>query len=77
MAEAGDAMYLANLLSGEGLWEGEPADLLAVLERKVALREEIKAGRREDKRWASSTPVEKEIEDLRRQIGILREAAGL
>lgn len=75
--EASNAMYLENLLSGEGLWEGEPADLLEVLERKLALREDIKAGRKEDKRFANSTPVQKEIEDLQRQIRILKEAAGL
>ncbi len=84
MKEAGDAGYLAAILRGETLWgrgEGEkppePADLLKVLEEKVAAREDIKAGRRRDTRWAKSTPVEEEIERFQEQIRILKEAAGL
>jgi len=53
------------------------ADLLKVLEEKVAAREDIKAGRRRDTRWANSTPVEEEIERFQGQIRILKETAGL
>ncbi|GEM_PF-5365209 len=80
MTEAGEMGYLAALLKGERLLRNkplEPADILKVLEEKIAAREDIKAGRRRDTRFANSTPVEKEIERFKRQIRILKEAAGL
>src|SRR3989344_9033781 len=66
MREAGETGYLAAILRGEVLWgrsgPPKPADLLKVLEEKVAAREDIKAGRRRDTRGANSTPVEEGIE---------------